>query len=95
MEITTLTNEEEEKILKTLKKTAMTKCQPAVRAFVDCSTHKTVSLFFSCHDLNKKMNECLSQYTTDTERDTLREQMLAEKIEFRKKNWKKGDQRKE
>ncbi|KAI8839276.1 cytochrome c oxidase biogenesis protein Cmc1 like-domain-containing protein [Chytridium lagenaria] len=110
MEITTLTNEEEEMekfnarrtgtaktdglaapkqtradvILKRLKKTAMQKCEPAVREFVDCSKHRTVTLFFSCRELNKKMNACLAQFTTDTDRDILREEALKQKIAARK-----------
>ncbi|KAJ3211571.1 hypothetical protein HDU67_004426 [Dinochytrium kinnereticum] len=63
----------------------MKNCEPAVRDFVDCSKHRTVTLFFSCRELNKKMNACLAQYTGDLDRDTLREEMLKKKIEEKRR----------
>ncbi|KAI9190791.1 cytochrome c oxidase biogenesis protein Cmc1 like-domain-containing protein [Polychytrium aggregatum] len=81
MKIVTLNQSEEELAFRQMKKAAMINCDDHVKAFVECSRSGTWSVLFKCQDLNKKMNDCLKQFTTDSHRDRIRDQCLHEKIE--------------
>ncbi|RKO90709.1 hypothetical protein BDK51DRAFT_11528, partial [Blyttiomyces helicus] len=48
--------------------------------FVECSKKGTVRVWFACQPFNKAMNACLGQYTTEEERDKIREAELQRKI---------------
>ncbi|KAJ3044980.1 hypothetical protein HDV00_012400 [Rhizophlyctis rosea] len=79
-----LTNKEEEHVLQKLKKEARAQCADIIKEFVECSKVGTVRVWFACQGLNKQMNKCLSQYTTQEMMDQRVEEALKEKILWRK-----------
>lgn len=50
---------------------------------VACTKHRTMTVYFACQKQNKALNECLGQYTTDEQRDKLRESFLIKKRAWR------------
>ncbi|TPX57788.1 hypothetical protein PhCBS80983_g03592 [Powellomyces hirtus] len=80
--LTVLSNKEEELIHNQLKKNALTKCSKLVEELVACTRSRTLTVYFACQKHQKILNECLGPYTTETERDKLREVHLATKKEW-------------
>ncbi|KAJ3154322.1 hypothetical protein HDU89_008390 [Geranomyces variabilis] len=82
--LTVLSNKEEELIHNKLKKNALTSCQKYVEELVACTRNRTFSVYFACQEPTRALNACLAPYTTEAERDKLREVHLTKKKEWLK-----------
>ncbi|CEO97300.1 COX assembly mitochondrial protein [Plasmodiophora brassicae] len=75
----TLTKMEEEIARKNMYADARKRCDDAIRTFATCAAERSISVVWACRQLNKDMNECLHQYTTDEELEKWKEQYAAKK----------------
>ncbi|KAJ3159264.1 hypothetical protein HDU86_001867 [Geranomyces michiganensis] len=51
---------------------------------VACTRNRTFTVYFACRQPTSALNQCLKPYTTEAERDKLREVHLAKKKEWLK-----------
>ncbi|KAJ3172305.1 hypothetical protein HK101_011161 [Irineochytrium annulatum] len=51
--------------------------------FQACTKTKTITLSWACKNELKRMNDCVSQYTSENDRDKGRAEMLEEKRKWR------------
>ncbi|KAI8930271.1 hypothetical protein BC831DRAFT_439937, partial [Entophlyctis helioformis] len=82
--IAVLSSEEEEVALQRFKKSARDKCRSYLDDLVNCTRHRTFSLVMMCREQNRKVQECVQQYTTESDLDRFREEELLKKREFLK-----------
>ena len=83
--IPTLNGQEEEFCLQEIKKAARGECKDLVEQLVNCTRHKTFSLYFgSCEKERLASSECLSKFTNDLALNAARERVLEAKIKYLK-----------
>ncbi|KAI8819463.1 uncharacterized protein EV422DRAFT_534855 [Fimicolochytrium jonesii] len=80
--LTVLSNKEEELIHNELKKNALSQCSRLVQELVACTKVRTITVYWACKDQTAALNKCLAPYTTENERDKLREKHIALKNEW-------------
>ncbi|KAJ1551013.1 hypothetical protein HK096_003665, partial [Nowakowskiella sp. JEL0078] len=80
--IVVLNSREEEECLQQLKKYARSQCTPLIEEFLECTRHGMLKIAFACRPLNKRMNECVAEFTTPEAQDKLRDEKLHKKREF-------------
>lgn len=52
-----------------------------MQELVNCTSHRTITVYFACLTQKDKLNNCLSQYTTDEMYDAYRDVALKEKLD--------------
>ncbi|EGF84152.1 hypothetical protein BATDEDRAFT_85403 [Batrachochytrium dendrobatidis JAM81] len=57
-------------------------CRSLLDELVDCTRQHTVTIGFACSEPNKKVQDCLKQYSTEQWKDKFREDELRLKKEF-------------
>ncbi|RKP05469.1 cytochrome c oxidase biogenesis protein Cmc1 like-domain-containing protein [Thamnocephalis sphaerospora] len=75
----TLTRQEEEQLLTEFQKRARKHCDPAIKAFADCATGRTVSVIWACRPLQREMNACLKSYGESGELERMKLELLRQK----------------
>ena len=78
-----LTNRQEERILKSVREESYRKCDHYMRAFVDCTKNRSLSIPKACNPHYLEMNECLKLYNNDK---VIHETILAYKQDLYNKN---------
>jgi hypothetical protein len=58
-----------------------------MQAFVDCTSVRTVTVYFACHEEKKNLNNCLKQYTTEEAYDAFRDDVLKAKLDRMNKTY--------
>jgi len=67
-----LSRREEEALFKNTKARALKECDAVVKDFADCTTGRTISLVWACKDKYKLVQQCMLQYTSSENMDSLR-----------------------
>eukprot|EP00834_Sanchytrium_tribonematis_P000629 NODE_11_length_54881_cov_1.430718.p42 type:complete len:110 gc:universal NODE_11_length_54881_cov_1.430718:19435-19106(-) len=63
-----LSNKQQDFIMKQVRVEAYKKCDIYMKAFMECSKDKYLSMPFKCRSLYNEMNECLILYNNDETR---------------------------
>mmetsp|Transcript_5544 Transcript_5544/g.34323 ORF Transcript_5544/g.34323 Transcript_5544/m.34323 type:complete len:93 (+) Transcript_5544:364-642(+) len=62
----------EEQLRSRMKARALRRCDDAVRRYVECTKHRTLSVIWACRNPLNDMNACLHQHTTEQELQKLK-----------------------
>merc|ERR1712166_458604 len=69
---------EEKRIMDIVKAEALKKCQPDIAAFAECAKSNNIFVIFNCRGENRKMNDCVNQFSTEAHIDVVRQRRAAE-----------------
>jgi hypothetical protein len=56
-----------------------------MQEFVNCTSVRTITVYFACHGEKNKLNNCLKQFTTEEAYDAFRDDVLKAKLDRMKK----------
>eukprot|EP00282_Hemiselmis_andersenii_P034923 CAMPEP_0169458604 /NCGR_PEP_ID=MMETSP1042-20121227/17522_1 /TAXON_ID=464988 /ORGANISM="Hemiselmis andersenii, Strain CCMP1180" /LENGTH=109 /DNA_ID=CAMNT_0009570999 /DNA_START=102 /DNA_END=428 /DNA_ORIENTATION=- len=70
--------QEEKAIHDIVQKAAAKKCDPIIKAFVDCSKANGLMVVFNCRKQNEAMQQCMHEETTEEKYEAVRVQRQAE-----------------
>mmetsp|Transcript_3375 Transcript_3375/g.3716 ORF Transcript_3375/g.3716 Transcript_3375/m.3716 type:complete len:128 (+) Transcript_3375:22-405(+) len=63
-------------LLNALKERAREKCKKWLDAYTDCTRDKVFDIFSACREQLQDMNECLHQYTDESQQQQIREKWM-------------------
>ena len=52
-----------------------------MQELVNCTSHRTITVYFACLKEKDTLNKCLSKYTTDDMYESFRDQALKAKLD--------------
>ncbi|KAI3660523.1 hypothetical protein MP638_000980 [Amoeboaphelidium occidentale] len=73
-----LSKVDEERMIKELKRYALSQCDELVLKYIECARSHTFK-WLQCRPVSKEMNECVKKYTTEEYRDKIRLKYLERK----------------